>query len=67
MTEADRVRYLRLALRVFGLVFIFGVYPLTIFWPSRLGLASRPVRVPANDHCHLCDAGCLPSAGLERP
>lgn len=34
MTEADRLGYLRLALRVFGLVFIFGVYPLTIFWPS---------------------------------
>lgn len=34
MTEVDRLRHLRLALRVFGLVFIFGVYPLTVFWPS---------------------------------
>lgn len=34
MTDADRTRRLRLALRVFGLVFIFGVYPLTLLWPS---------------------------------
>lgn len=34
MIETGRLRHLRLALRVFGLVFIFGVYPLTIFWPS---------------------------------
>ena len=34
MTDADRTRRLRLALRVFGLVFIFGVYPLTVLWPS---------------------------------
>ncbi len=34
MSEADRLRYLRIALIVFGLVFIFGIYPLGIVWPS---------------------------------
>ena len=34
MDESTRLRYLRLALRVFGLIFIFGVYPLTVLWPS---------------------------------
>jgi MFS superfamily sulfate permease-like transporter len=34
MTEADRIRYLRVVLVVVGLVFIFGIWPLTILWPS---------------------------------
>lgn len=34
MTEADRVKYLKLALRALALVFVFGVYPLTVLWPS---------------------------------
>lgn len=34
MNEARRVGYLRLALRALGLVFVFGVYPLTVVWPS---------------------------------
>ena len=34
MTVADRVKYLRIALLVMGLIFIFGIYPLTIVWPS---------------------------------
>lgn len=34
MSEADRLFYLRIALIVFGLTFILGVYPLTILWPS---------------------------------
>jgi hypothetical protein len=34
MDEAARLGYLRLALRAFGLVFVFGVYPLTVLWPS---------------------------------
>ena len=34
MNEADRLRYLKLALRVFAAVFILGVYPLTVLWPS---------------------------------
>ena len=34
MDETTRLKYLRLALRILGLVFIFGVYPLTVLWPS---------------------------------
>lgn len=34
MTDADRIKYLRIALVVIGLTFIFGIWPLTIVWPS---------------------------------
>jgi len=34
MTETDRIKYLRTALIVVGLIFMFGIYPLSIVWPS---------------------------------
>jgi hypothetical protein len=34
MTDADRVKYLRMALLLVGVSFTVGVYPLTILWPS---------------------------------
>jgi len=34
MSETDRVKYLKFALRAFAAVFVFGVYPLTVLWPS---------------------------------
>jgi hypothetical protein len=34
MNTADRVKFLRVALIVFGLIFLVGVYPLTIVWPA---------------------------------
>ena len=34
MTETDRLKYLKFALIAVGLIFIFGIYPLTIIWPS---------------------------------
>ncbi len=34
MIEANRIKYLRIALIAVGLIFIVGVYPLTIVWPS---------------------------------
>jgi hypothetical protein len=34
MTEADRLRYLRVVLLVVGIFAIFGFWPLTIIWPS---------------------------------
>jgi FtsH-binding integral membrane protein len=34
MSETTRIKYLRLALLLVGLIFIFGIYPLTIIWPS---------------------------------
>jgi hypothetical protein len=34
MTDANRLRFLRIALIVIGLICIFGFYPLVIVWPS---------------------------------
>jgi hypothetical protein len=34
MSDSDRVKYLKAALVVFGLIFLVGIYPLTILWPS---------------------------------
>ena len=34
MKEADRIKYLRIVLIAVGVVFIFGIAPLTIVWPS---------------------------------
>src|SRR5262249_23185809 len=34
MTESNRLKYLRIALLLVGIIFIFGIYPLTILWPS---------------------------------
>jgi hypothetical protein len=34
MAETDRTKYLRPALLLVGLIFIVGIYPLTIIWPS---------------------------------
>lgn len=34
MIEADRVKYLRLVLMLVGLVFVLGLWPLTVLWPS---------------------------------
>src|SRR5262252_10145954 len=32
--EPARIKYLRIALRLVGLIFIFGIYTLSIVWPS---------------------------------
>lgn len=34
MSETDRSKFLRITLLLFGIIFIFGIYPLTILWPS---------------------------------
>ena len=34
MDASTRLRYLRIALRVVGLICLVGFYPLTVFWPS---------------------------------
>jgi hypothetical protein len=34
MTDADRIKYLRIALLVIGIVAIVGIWPLTVLWPS---------------------------------
>ena len=34
MTDTDRLKYLRVALVLVGVIFVVGIYPLTIIWPS---------------------------------
>jgi hypothetical protein len=34
MSDEARLYYLRIALIIFGLIFVFGVYPMTLVWPS---------------------------------
>ena len=34
MSDSDSAKYLRIALLLVGLIFIFGIYPLTVVWPS---------------------------------
>jgi hypothetical protein len=34
MSETNRVLCLRIALIIIGIIFIFGIYPLSIIWPS---------------------------------
>jgi hypothetical protein len=34
MSDATRIKYLPTALLVVGLIFMVGIYPLTILWPS---------------------------------
>ena len=34
MTAENRSKYLRVALLVSGVIFLFAVYPLTVLWPS---------------------------------
>src|ERR1700722_6836348 len=34
MSAPDRHKFLPLALRVVGLIFTFGIYPLSVVWPS---------------------------------
>ncbi len=34
MSDTNRLLYLRGALTAFGLIFLFGIYPLSIVWPS---------------------------------
>ena len=34
MTEANRIKYLRIALLLVGIFAVIGFYPLTVVWPS---------------------------------
>jgi hypothetical protein len=34
MSDFERLKYLKIALRIVGIIAIFGFYPLTVFWPS---------------------------------
>ena len=34
MSDLERLKYLKVALRIVGIIMLFGFYPLTVFWPS---------------------------------
>jgi hypothetical protein len=34
VSDSDSAKYLRIALLLVGVIFIFGIYPLTVVWPS---------------------------------
>ena len=34
MYQSNRLKNLRLSLQIIGAIFVLGVYPLTIYWPS---------------------------------
>lgn len=34
MSAENRLKYLKVSLLVFGAIFLFAVYPLTVLWPS---------------------------------
>lgn len=34
MTDSNHIKYLRVALLIVGLIFTFGIWPLTIVWPA---------------------------------
>jgi uncharacterized protein DUF6632 len=57
MTAADRHKFLPLALRVVGLIFIFGIYPLSVLWPSGWAWHSGRSEYLDNDRRHLRDSG----------
>jgi uncharacterized protein DUF6632 len=42
MTEANRVKYLRVALMAVGVIFIVGIYSLIMIWPSGWSWHSEP-------------------------
>ena len=42
MAGSDRIRYLRVALRAVGLIFIVGIYSLIMIWPSGWSWHSGP-------------------------
>ena len=42
MSDIECLKYLKFALRMVGIISIFGFYPLTVFWPSPRGQHERP-------------------------
>jgi len=43
ISDSSRLKYLRIALVLVGIIFIFGIYSLMIAWPSGLDVAHRPL------------------------
>ena len=49
MTAKDRLKYLRIALILVGVIFLAGIYPLMIIWPSgwtwHMGYSDYPLMI----------------------
>jgi hypothetical protein len=45
MTEIERLKHLKLVLRIVGLFGIFGFYPITVVWPSGWAWSSACSRI----------------------
>ena len=58
MSDANRMFFLRIALIVVGLTFIFGIYTLGNVWP---GVGPRTFALFDDDHRGVCDAGRISS------
>jgi len=58
MTDAARLRYLRGALILIGLIFPLGIYPLGIVWPSGWAWGV------GHSHYHLMIVGVYATLGL---
>jgi hypothetical protein len=58
MTDAARLRYLRVALILVGLIFLLGVYPLGMVWPSGWAWGV------GHSHYHLMIVGVYATLGL---
>jgi len=58
MTDAARLRYLRVALILVGLIFLLGIYPLGMVWPSGWAWGV------GHSHYHLMIVGVYATLGL---
>jgi hypothetical protein len=58
MTDAARLRYLRVALILVGLIFLLGIYPLGMVWPSGWTWGV------SYSHYHLMIVGVYATLGL---
>ena len=67
MADVSRLSYLRIALIGIGLVFIFGIYPLSIVWPSGWTWGAWALPLSHDDHGPLCDAGSLLDPCIAQP
>ena len=66
MSDANRLLFLRIALVVIGLTFIFGIYALGIVWPSGWDLGPRTFALSADDYRSVCAARCISAHRIAR-
>ena len=61
MTEADRIKYLRIALLLVGLTFTFGIWTLGILWPSGWAWHDGP---PIDNDYYMMIVGVYATLGI---